>query len=160
MSYVIPQLIMAVQMTYEAINLNSEARSSGSSSTETGSSAEVLADDPTSDLRVLETPTQIKAYITKQAEHYNLDVDLALAIAEVESNFRNVCNTGGCQFGQGIYQFVFSTWEEQCEGEIDNPQDNINCALKLISKGEIWRWEKSKGKWGVSYLERRVLIKP
>jgi len=119
----------------------------------TGSEAEKIATGEVSDnnsssaLRILETTDQIKNYIVEVAEYYGVDKDLALRIAFCESTYRNVCNIGGCEYGQGIYQFVLGTWNEQCEGDIDNPKDNIDCAIKLFSKGEYWRWNSSKGCW-------------
>jgi len=138
---------IAVFPKYEATidSLNLQSR--------TGSEAEKIATGEVSDnnsssaLRILETTDQIKNYIVEVAEYYGVDKDLALRIAFCESTYRNVCNIGGCEYGQGIYQFVLGTWNEQCEGDIDNPKDNIDCAIKLFSKGEYWRWNSSKDFW-------------
>lgn len=109
--------------------------------------SEVSANTSDPDFRVVETTEQIKAYIIEVSEQYGIDSELPLKIAECESNFRNICCYLGCKFGQGIYQFEPITWAEQCEGEIDNPKDNIDCAIKLLSRDEKWRWNNSRSEW-------------
>jgi len=89
----------------------------------------------------------IKDYIRLKAMEFEVNPELAVRIAEAESDFRNICCYKGCEFGEGIYQFEPITWEEQCEGEVDNIQDNIDCAIKLFSRDEYWRWNSSRSEW-------------
>lgn len=77
----------------------------------------------------------------------DLNPELPLAIVEAESQFKNICNSEGCEYGIGIFQIVQSTFDEQCEGDVYNEEDNINCGIKLLKQGDYWRWEQSKDKW-------------
>lgn len=36
----------------------------------------------------------------------------------------------------GLFQFKQTTWQENCEGDIWSAENQINCAVKLIKKGE------------------------
>jgi len=85
--------------------------------------------------------------IKKYANEYSVDEQLALNIAFCESGYENISNYQGERYGIGIYQFIKSTWDEQCKGSIWNEEHNIKCAIKLISKGELWRWDMSKSCW-------------
>ena len=85
--------------------------------------------------------------IKKYAREYGVNQQLALNIAYCESHYRNVPNIRGERYGIGIYQFVRTTWNEQCEGDIWSEEDNIKCAIKLISRGELWRWKQSQKCW-------------
>ncbi len=126
---------------------------------------EVLSDiDNLADLRVLETTDQIKAYITEVSERYGIKVALAIKIAEAES-YPQLFNTCHCDYGQphdrtcvencqkgiSIYKIVQSTFDEQCEGDVYNIKDNIDCGILMMSKSQYWRWEKSVKKWGSEY---------
>ena len=62
------------------------------------------------------TKAEIKGYIRETAINYGVDPDLALKIAECESDFKNVCNYEyGCMGGIGIYQIVMGTFRETIE---------------------------------------------
>ncbi len=41
----------------------------------------------------------------------------------------------------GLLQFKQITWNENCEGDIMNTIAQKNCAIKLLQKGESWRWK-------------------
>jgi hypothetical protein len=92
---------------------------------------------------VLDTKEQIQAYIVQQANEHGVPEWNALEIARCESGFRNVCNVQTCDNGRGPYQFLASTFDEQCEGDVDNAQDNIDCGIKLMKAGQYWRWKQS-----------------
>jgi len=62
------------------------------------------------------TTEDIKEYIIRAARFYEVDPNLALKIAECESQFKNVCNYQyGCIAGIGIYQIVMGTFRETIE---------------------------------------------
>jgi len=90
---------------------------------------------------------EIKSYIRLRLREKNVDSVLALRIANAESEFVNKCNTGGCRYGIGVFQIVQTTFNEQCQGNIYNNADNINCAIKMMSKNQYWRWNQSKSCW-------------
>ena len=89
----------------------------------------------------------IEEKIKRISQEYEIDVLLLYSIVEAESQFQNVCNTKGCRYGIGPAQIVQSTFDEQCEGDINNVDDNLTCAAKLLNKGDYWRWEQSWNKW-------------
>lgn len=47
----------------------------------------------------------------------------------------------------GLFQFIASTWQENCQGLIFNTEDNITCGLDLIEAGAINHWDASKHLW-------------
>jgi len=85
--------------------------------------------------------------IKKYADEYGVDRQTCLNIAFCESGYRNIPNWYGERYGIGCYQFVRTTFNEQCDGDIYNSEDNIKCAIKLISRGELWRWKTSQKCW-------------
>ena len=97
----------------------------------------------------IETIEQVKDYIRETSEFYGVEPELALKIAECESNFRNVCNEKyGCSSGIGIYQILQSTFDEVVVGwSPHNIKENISVAIWLMSEGELWRWQPSKHCW-------------
>ncbi len=112
------------------------------------SSREEVVDNDRTAFKVI-SEEEIKTYIRLTAKVYGVPEELALKIAEAESDFRNICNHQSCLLGEGIFQFEPITWEEQCEGEVDNIKDNIDCAIKLFSRDEYWRWNPSRHEWGL-----------
>lgn len=109
---------------------------------------EVAIVDYTPAFNPLETPEDIKLYIRERAPVHGVDPELAIGIAKCESNFRNVCNERyGCRSGISIFQIVKTTFDEQCEGDVYDVKDNIDCALKMMSRGEYWRWDSSSKCW-------------
>ena len=60
-------------------------------------------------------------------------------IIECESGWRNICNTRGCIYGQGIAQLINKTTNycsEKLGKTIDpfNEQDSLECAVYLLTK--------------------------
>lgn len=102
-------------------------------------------------------PPSIEDMIVRYSGEYGAKADLALAIADAESNFENVCNIDSCDRGQGIFMFIPSTWESECEGEVMNPEDNIKCGVKLISEGEVNHWGTPMSWWGTYYEWQHLL---
>lgn len=109
-------------------------------------------------------PNEIKDYITEWSDFFDVDVELALKIAECETHFRNICNEKyGCIAGIGPLQLVTSTFiettgriEAEYGGVIGDPdvynyKHNILHGLFLQSKAEYWRWESTHKCWSSEY---------
>ena len=77
--------------------------------------------------------------IQKYSDEYEVNFKMAIALAKFESKL-NPRAKNPKSTAKGIYQFIDSTWESFCEGDVYNPEDNIKCAMKLISKGGISHW--------------------
>lgn len=90
-------------------------------------------------------PTSTIGLIAYYAEQHGADVNTSFWIAWCESGLENVPNSASEIHGKGIYQFVQSTWNENCDGDIWNVEDNIRCGTKLIAAGELWRWQPYSG---------------
>lgn len=81
----------------------------------------------------------IAEVIIQEATKYGVDPDLALFLADVESNLNPTAKNPNSS-ALGIFQFIDSTWKTYCEGERTDPRDNSACAMKLISKGGMGHW--------------------
>lgn len=49
----------------------------------------------------------------------------------------------GVSTARGLAQFIFKTWDNYCEGNVYDPEANLDCFLKLYPKHKHW-WECSK----------------
>ncbi|NQU99361.1 MAG: hypothetical protein HQ538_01365 [Parcubacteria group bacterium] len=103
--------------------------------------------DPVWEDKQFSIQEKIQIY-AKEIDNYDTYIGvIADKIAWCETRFRNIPNSQGTRYGIGVFQFVQSTWDEQCEGDVWNEYDNIRCALQLIKKGQLWRWNMSKHCW-------------
>ena len=82
---------------------------------------------------------RIKNLIARKAYEHNVNPDMAVFLAQIESNFnpkaRNPRSTA-----KGIYQWLDGSWRSFCEGEVFNPEDNVDCAMRVIGEGGISHW--------------------
>lgn len=101
---------------------------------------------PEIEFTVYSKPKTVEQKIEYYANEYNIDADLALNIAWCESNYIEDAQNSHSSAG-GIFQFIDSTWEYYCEGEKYNADDNIKCAVKLLSEGGVSHWNASKHCW-------------
>uniref|UniRef100_A0A6H1ZTX5 Uncharacterized protein n=1 Tax=viral metagenome TaxID=1070528 RepID=A0A6H1ZTX5_9ZZZZ len=69
--------------------------------------------------------------------------EITLAIHKAENPNNEECNSDGCKFGIGPMQIVQSTFDEQCNGDVYNENDNIQCGIELIDAGQLQRWKQS-----------------
>jgi len=98
----------------------------------------------------IESNTLVGGYYPDEPEPIKVLLD---KIITCESNWRNICNYDGCQFGMGLAQFIKSTWEETTErmgldlNEVDvfNPEDNYNAALWLLKHDGDRHWKLYSG---------------
>ena len=66
-------------------------------------------------------------------------IEKALNIAWCESNFDPFAKNNSST-ASGLFQFLDSTWEENCEGDKFNYRDSIKCFVKLYPQHPSW-WE-------------------
>ncbi len=111
-------------------------------------------------LPIQEPPKEltIEEKIRFAAAYYNYDPDRAVAIAKAESNLlpdaRNNKSTAS-----GLYQFINSTFEDYCIDKYtlatssdmkNDPDIQIECAMKMLSEGGENHWDESRHVWGSS----------
>lgn len=73
------------------------------------------------------------------ADQYEVEGQAALRIAQCESDFRHTVDNSNSS-ASGVYQFIDSTWEHYCEGDVYNARDNITCFMELYPQHPEW-WE-------------------
>ena len=97
--------------------------------------------------------TQISELIIKYANEYGVDESLALNIACAESCTRDK-NTNAVYINptaknplstaSGVYQFIESSWNFYCEGDVMNFKDNIECGIRVLAETGESPWEASR----------------
>ena len=99
------------------------------------------------------TPTRdeedVFSLINYFAAENNVNINLALNLAEYESNFDpgavNIYpNEYGTSTAGGVFMFIDKTWEDYCEGNKFNAYDNVSCAMKIIGEGGLSHWTADK----------------
>lgn len=65
-------------------------------------------------------------------------VEVALKIAECESQYGKYNHNWEGGSAKGVYQFTDLTWENYCDGNVLNEEDNIKCFLKLYKVYPNW----------------------
>ena len=83
--------------------------------------------------------TDVFSLIHYFATKNKVDLMLAFDLAEFESNFSSTVKNPSST-ATGVYQITRDTFKDNCEGKVTSPYDNVSCAMKMIAKGEIWRW--------------------
>ncbi len=90
-------------------------------------------------------PMTVTELIEFYADKNGVDYNLAYWVAFCESELKNVPNHEGSTYGQGIYQFVQTTWDARCEGDVWDIEANIDCGTKLLGLGELSHWQPYSG---------------
>lgn len=76
----------------------------------------------------------------------NLNPKTALNIAQCESNYDPTAKNPSSS-ASGVFQFIDSTWEHYCEGDVFNEDDNIKCALDIMKERGYKDWNASRHCW-------------
>lgn len=103
----------------------------------------------------LNSPDQLKDYITYRAIDYGVNPTLALSIIEAESNFNpNAKNKSST--ASGLAQFIDGTAQGFCINEYklatslaekNNPYLQIECLVRMLSNDGLKHWNASKVIW-------------
>lgn len=95
----------------------------------------------------IEKPKDVPGLIKYYSEVYNIDYRLPMEVARAESGFNPLAKNKHST-ASGVFQFIRSTWAENCEGDVFNADDNVRCAVRMIGEGGIRHWDASKHVWG------------
>lgn len=123
-------------------------------------SAEASYEPPTPDAPPIQKPSAMKTpqelrslhrdYVVKLidywAKRYGADRDLMIKIAECESSLLPGAKNPSSS-ASSVFQFVKTTWAENCKGDVFNADDNVRCAAMLIAQGKTSHWDESKACW-------------
>ena len=93
---------------------------------------------------------RIEAY----SAFYGADTLLAVNIAYAESGLNPKARSSSST-ATGIFQFTKATWEGNCTPDFSDatdPELNIECGVRLISKKQFFRWETSARMNGHGWL--------
>lgn len=101
-----------------------------------------------------EEPKTIEQKIEYYADQHEVDVELAKGIAWCESNYIPTAKNPTSS-AEGVFQFLDSTWARYCEGDKLNEDDNIKCAIYLLSEGGEAHWDASRHCWGKLTFDSR-----
>lgn len=89
----------------------------------------------------------IEEKIEQEAIKRNYNPKRAVAIAKAESNLIPTAKSKTSS-ASGIFQFIKSTWNENCTGDVFNEDDNIKCAVRMLGEGGENHWNASRHVWG------------
>src|SRR6056297_1456494 len=94
--------------------------------------------------RKLKTREDVKEYIRWHAEFMEIDPNLALELARIESNFNPKAKNPNSSAG-GVYMFIDSTWKMYCQSDTYKPskfdaKTNIQCAHRLLFTKDFHHW--------------------
>lgn len=72
---------------------------------------------------------RIRVHSATHGVNYALALDLATFESNLNPKARNPRSTA-----KGVYQFLDSTWNSLCTGNVLDPDDNIGCAMRLLGE--------------------------
>lgn len=84
----------------------------------------------------------VKCWIEVLAPQYGVDVEVAMKIAERESQFGKYKTNWEGSSASGVYMFTSSTWNNYCSGDVMNDKQNIECFMKLFNDHKSW-WSET-----------------
>jgi len=79
--------------------------------------------------------------IRKQANSSGIDPDFAVKMANCESTFDPFAENPRSS-AKGVYQFIDSTWQNYCSGQVKDYRDNIKCFMNNWHDHPGW-WKQS-----------------
>ena len=87
--------------------------------------------------------SEIIELIYYYSNYYGVNFSLTYELAKFESNFNPTAKSPKST-AKGIYQFLDKTWIDNCEGNVYNAEDNIKCAIRIISEDGLKHWTADK----------------
>lgn len=81
--------------------------------------------------------TLVVLQIINKSEEANIDPATALDIAICESRLDPRAKNKNSS-AKGVYQIIDKTWKNYCTGDPLNPENNIDCFVKLYKKNPSW----------------------
>lgn len=85
------------------------------------------------------TAKTLEKFIADYAIEKEVDPDLILRIAKCESGLNPKAKNPNST-ASGVFQFINSTWNHYCKGDVFNAKDNVTCAVDLIADGGLSHW--------------------
>jgi hypothetical protein len=104
---------------------------------------------PACDIKNLETvasQNDVICLIHQYANQYGIEADIALRVAEAESQYGKYNHNLQGSSAKGIYMFTDGTWDYTGGGDVLNPETNIERFMIYFKSNPEW-WDASKHKW-------------
>jgi hypothetical protein len=110
--------------------------------------------------RLNENDNYVISIIRQKCGDYEVDCDLAIKIADAESNFKNVPNhkytdEKGKYTAYGVFQITRTTYKSFCgnPSERMDIEKNIDCGLHIMEVSGVQHWNESKSEWSKPKVE-------
>ena len=87
--------------------------------------------------QVFSPPNEVKKEIREQAFAYSIPEQVALDIANCESEFDEYARNPNSS-ASGVFQFIDLTFSNYCSGDVFNYKDNIKCFMEQFPKHPEW----------------------
>lgn len=89
------------------------------------------------------TVAEREIYIYNEAIKHKVNPDYAIRIAKSESHpYLDPYAKNPKSTAKGIYQFINSTWAENCKGDVYDWKDNVDCFMDNFNQHPQW-WQES-----------------
>lgn len=76
-------------------------------------------------------------YLCNASSRSGIDLKESFAIARCESGLNPLARNKNSS-AKGVFQFLDSTWANNCSGDVFNYKDNIDCFVKHYPKRRSW----------------------
>ena len=109
-------------------------------------SLDISVEIPLEAPELLCTERTVEEMIIDASNEYGVHPLVPLNIAYCESGFDETAKNSSST-ASGVFQFIRTTWNNHCFGDVYNAQDNVECAVKQIALGNIGFWSESYDCW-------------
>ena len=96
------------------------------------------------DRKFLTNDSPVEDIIKYWSDEYGYSYQKAYLLAKCESQLDSSAENG-ISSATGLYQFIDSTWETECEGDRLSSIHNARCAIRLLSEGKKSHWLADPG---------------